>query len=81
MNPHSGPKGPFFFGIPTPRPVARSAVDNRGRPWTAGTTLRVAHCCPPAQPGCPPLHYLGGHAPPDPSPLRGPAGPFSIFLF
>ena len=40
-------------------PMARSAVDNRGRPWTAGTTLRVAPDRPPAQPGCPPLHYLG----------------------
>ena len=43
-------------------PMARSAVDNRGRLWTAGTTLRVAPDRPPAQPGCPPP-TTRGHAP------------------
>ena len=39
-----------------------------------GHSLRLHPGRPPAQPGSPPLHYLGGHAPPDPSPLARPCG-------
>jgi len=31
------------LSVRSTRPVARSGVDNRGRPWTAWTTLRVDH--------------------------------------
>ena len=44
------------LSVRSTRPVARSGVDNRGRPWTAWTTLRVdhpghrAHPCPEPPP-------------------------------
>ena len=81
-----------FRGPPGKTPVFSKALQIKRcalwpvPPWTtlAQPVETVDNPCglptvPTVWSGCPPLHCLGGHAPPDPSPLRGPAGLFQNF--
>ena len=58
------------------RPVARSGVDNRGRPWTAGTAFGCTLAAHRLNPVPHPSTTWGGTPPQTPPRLRGPAGPF-----